>query len=86
MMDLLDLNFNFYYENFLRWRNIEVNINLFDSSNVLKCGVCYEMILDMFYLGYGFNFRVSRVFFWMLLRREFWCENFIYEKDLNVNV
>lgn len=85
MTDSLDPNLNFYHENFSSRRNTEANINLFDSSNAPKCGACHEMTLDMLHLGHGLNSRVSRVPSRTSLRRESWCENPIYENDLNVN-
>ena len=86
MTDSLDPNFNFYHENFSSRRNTEANINLFDSSNVPKCGACHELTVDMLHLGHRLNSRnLSRVPSRGSLRRESCCENPVYEKDLNVN-
>lgn len=86
MAESLDPNFNFYHENFSSRRNTEANINLFESSNVPKCGACHQLTVDLLHLGHGVNSRnLSRVPSRTSVRRESWCENPIYEKDLNVN-
>ncbi|XP_020610882.1 neuronal acetylcholine receptor subunit alpha-3-like [Orbicella faveolata] len=86
MTDSLDPKFNFYHENFSSRRNTEANINLAESSNIPKCGACHDLTVDMLHLGHGLNSRnLSRVPSRTSLRRESWCENPIYEKDLNVN-
>lgn len=85
----VDPNFNIYHQNFSSRRNTEANINLFETSNVPKCGACHQLTVDMLHLGHGLNSRnLSRAPSRASLRRGSWCENPIYEKDekdLNVN-
>ena len=86
MEESLDPNFNIYHQNVSSRRNTEANVNLFETSNVPKCGACHQLTVDTLHLGQGLNSRnISRSPSRASLRRESWCENPVNEKDLNVN-